>query len=544
MPARILIIGGVAAGATAAAKARRIDEHARITLLERGPFVSFANCGLPYFISRDIEKRSVLLLQTPEGFMGRYRVDVRLHTEATGIDRARKVVTAQTPNGPEEFPYDKLILAQGGNPIEPPIPGKDQGHVFKLWTVPDMDRIDGFLSECKPTTAVIAGGGFIGLEMAEALVARGLRVTLVELGPHVMGTMDQEFAAMVQATLAESGVEVVTGAGVSSISAGSVTLSDGREIDAGLVLLSVGVRPNLALATQAGLALGPAGALAVDQYLRTSDPDILAGGDMVEITHKLLGKAVRLPLAGPANRQGRIAAMNALGANVPYHGALGTSVVKVFDQTAAQTGLTEKTARAAGLEVGVSYVFKDHHASYYPGATPIALKLVFELKTGRLLGGQAYGANGVDKRIDVLATALHGRMTLDDLAELDLAYAPPYSSANDPVNMAAFVGQNHLSGFSLLRTPLETVQALEEGTGFILDVRTMGEQGRDPLNGVMHIPADEIRDRLTEVPRDQAIYLLSKDGFLGHLALRTLVAEGFAPVYNIAGGFAALKWFA
>lgn len=543
MSANILIIGGVAAGATAAAKARRLDEHATITILDRGPYVSFANCGLPYFISRDIDKRSSLLLQSPEGFLSRYRVDVRLETEVLSIDRVRKIVVARTLQGEQEFTYDKLLLAQGGTPFVPPLAGVALPHVFKLWTIPDMDRIHGFVEENAPRHAVIAGGGFIGLEMAEALHARGLQVTVVELAPQVMALMDVEFGAMIRTELEAKGVKVLTGVGVSSIEAHTVTLSDGSSIDADIVLLSIGVRPELALAKQAGLKIGVSGGLEVDQYLRTSDANIYAAGDMVEIPHRILNKQVRIPLAGPANKQGRIVAENMLGASVAYRGAIGTSVVKVFEQTAAVTGLSEKAAREAGFSVGTSFIQKDHHASYYPGATPLTLKLVYRMQDGMLLGAQAFGKNGADKRIDVLATALHGHMTLDDLAELDLAYAPPYSSAHDPVNLAAFVGQNNRSGFSPLKTAQETIEALQAGTGMLLDLRTLGEQSKEPVEGALWIPADEVRDRLDEVPRDIPLYLLSKDGALGHTVLRILVGEGYQNVFNISGGLAAIRWF-
>jgi NADPH-dependent 2,4-dienoyl-CoA reductase/sulfur reductase-like enzyme/rhodanese-related sulfurtransferase len=543
MSANYLIIGGVAAGATAAAKIRRIDEHATITLLDRGPFVSFANCGLPYYISRDIEKRSSLLLQTPEGFQGRYRVNVHLETEVLSIDRERKEVLTQSPHGAQVFPYDKLLLAQGGTPFIPNLPGVNQSHVFKLWTIPDMDRIHGFIEATAPRHAVIAGGGFIGLEMAEALHARGLDVTLVELAEQVMAQMDPEFGAMIRTELEAKGVHVLTGVGLNSIQDNAIILTDGSSIPAEVVLLSIGVRPELNLAKQAGLEIGSAGGLVVDDYLRTSDPNIYAAGDMVEITHRILKKKVRIPLAGPANKQGRIVAENMLGAKTKYRGALGTSVVKVFDQTAAITGLSETAARRAGFSVGISFIHKDHHASYYPGATPLTLKLVYQATDGLLLGAEAFGKNGADKRIDVLATALHGHMTLADLAELDLAYAPPYSSAHDPVNMAAFVGLNHLSHFSSLKTAQETIEALQTGEVVLLDLRTLGEQSKEPIEGALWIPADEIRDRLNEIPRNVPLYLLSKDGALSHIVLRILVAEGFDTVHNIAGGLSAIRWF-
>lgn len=539
---RILIIGGVAGGATAATRARRLDETAEITVLEKGPYVSFANCGLPYFISRDIQRRSHLLLQTPEGFFGRYRVQVRVNTEAVDINRDTKTVRVRTPAGEDVLPYDKLILAQGGTPVIPSIPGVDREHVFTLWTIPHMDRIHKFIEEKKPASAVIGGGGFIGLEMAEALKARGIAVTVVELLPRVLATMDEEFGAMIGAGLTGHGVQIRTGTGITAINERDVVLGDGSTVSADMVLLSVGVRPNLSLARSAGLDVGASGGLTVDETLRTSDPDIFAAGDMVEVVHRVHGKKVRIPLAGPANRQGRIAATNALGGRMTYRGAMGTSVVKLFSATAASTGLTEKAARDAGIDVGVAYVFKDNHVTYYPGGKPLAVKIVYEMSTGRLLGGQAYGESGAEKRIDILATALQGKMTLDDLAELDLAYAPPYNSANDPVNVAAFIGINHMTGYSPLKTPAEVVRDLRTTGGLILDVRTMGEQSRGPLADALHIPADEIRDRLEEIPKSKPLYLLSKDGFLGHTTLQVLKAAGWTSLYNVAGGYAAARW--
>jgi len=540
---KIVIIGGVAGGATAAARIRRLDEHAEITVLEKGPYVSFANCGLPYFISRDIQRRSNLLLQTPEGFFSRYRVTVRTNSEAVAIDRKAKTVAVKTPAGDEQIPYDRLILAQGGSPIIPPLPGITKDHVFKLWTIPDMDRIHKFIEEKKPATAVVAGGGFIGLEMAEALHARGIHVTLVELASQLMIKLDPEFGAMVRAGLEEKGITVLTGAGLAGIEDDTVLLSNGATVKASMVLLSIGVRPELTLAKNAGLEIGASGGLVVDEMMRTNDPDIFAAGDMVEVLHKVHGQKVRIPLAGPANRQGRIAGTNVLGGSMKYRGALGTAVVKIFDKTAASTGLCEKTLKDFGIPYGVAYVFKDNHVTYYPGGKPLALKIVYDKKTGRLLGGQAYGEAGVEKRIDVLATALHGKMTLEDLSELDLAYAPPFNSANDPVNMASFIGMNNISGYSPLKTPPEVQHELKETGGIILDVRTLGEQGKAPLADVLHIPADEIRDRLSEIPKGKKIYILSKDGFLGHTTLQILKSGGWNEVYNIAGGYSAARWF-
>ncbi len=545
MSERLVIVGGVAGGATAAARARRLSEKAEITLLERGPYVSFANCGLPYYISGAITKHSKLLLQTPEGFDARYGVKVLVDTEAVEIDRGGKRVKVKGPEGESWIEYDKLILAQGGNPIMPPLQGADSSNVFKLWTVPDVDRIKAYLETAKPSSALVAGGGFIGLEMVEAFRERGLETTVVELMPRIMSTMDPEFGAMIAAKLEEKGVRVVTGLGLKAIHAGTAELSDGSLVDAGIVLLSIGVRPELALAKAAGLVIGASGGLEVDEELRTSDKDIYAAGDMVEIVHKVSGRKVRVPLAGPANRQGRIAASNALGMHMKYHGALGTSVFKAFDGVAASTGLSEKAARDAGFDVGVAVIYKDNHASYYPGGKEMALKIVYDRKSARLLGAQGFGGEGVEKRIDVLATALHGKMTLDDLAELDLSYAPPFSSANDPVNLVAFIGQNDLSGYS----PLETAAALKAALAaaaaggkpaLVLDVRNTGEYEAGHVAGAVNIPLDELRYRLEEMPRNVRIHVHCRSGFRSHLALRILKENGYDDVVNVTGAYMAI----
>jgi NADPH-dependent 2,4-dienoyl-CoA reductase/sulfur reductase-like enzyme/rhodanese-related sulfurtransferase len=547
MGERIVIVGGVAGGATAAARARRLSETAEITLLERGPYVSFANCGLPYYISGAIEKRSKLLLQTPEGFDARYGVKVLVDTEALELDRAGKRLRVRGPEGESWLEYDKLILAQGGNPIMPPLPGADSPNVFKLWTVPDVDRIKAYLDSNKPGSALIAGGGFIGLEMAEAFRERGIATTVVELMPRVMSTMDPEFGAMIAAKLEAKGVRVINGLGLKAVlsAEAKAELSDGSLVDACVVLLSIGVRPELALAKAAGLAIGASGGLEVNDELATSDQAIFAAGDMVEIVHKVSGRKVRMPLAGPANRQGRIAASNALGMHMKYHGALGTSVFKAFDAVAASTGLTEKAAREAGFEVGAAMLYKDNHASYYPGGSEMALKLVYDRKDGRLLGAQAFGGEGTEKRIDVLATALHGKMTLDDLAELDLAYAPPFSSANDPVNLAAFIGQNDLSGYSPIETAAGLKAALAEAAAggapaFVLDVRNTGEYEDGHVAGAVNIPLDELRFRLDELPRGVRIHVHCRSGYRSHLALRILKGNGFENVVNVTGAYMSI----
>lgn len=537
MPRKIVIVGGVAAGATAATRARRISEHADITLVERGPYISYANCGLPYFISGDIKKRSDLLLQTPEGFDARYGIRALVETEALEIDRGGKRVLIRKKDHETWLPYDKLILAQGGNPIKPPLPGVDLDYVYKLWTVPDMDRLHAKIESEKPKTAVIIGGGFIGLEMAEALTRQGISTTVVEQLATVMANFDPEFGHQITSTLEANGVSVMTGVKVESIIDHQVILSDGKMIPAELVLLSVGVKPELMLARKAGLEIGVSGGLLVDQRLRTSDPDIFAAGDMLEIIHIVSGRPVRIPLAGPANRQGRIAASNALGFNLSYKGALGTSVVKIFEMTAALTGLTEKAALTAGFSVGIAVIHKDHHAGYYPGAKELSLKLTYDKATARLLGAQAFGPEGVDKRIDVLATALAGELTLHDLAELDLAYAPPYSMANDPINLAAFIGQNNLTGYSPLMSAAELKTELAKpNPPIVLDVRTLSEFEASHIPGALHIPLDDLRFELERIPVTSRIVVYCLSGFRAHLAVRILKERGFSNVTYVTGG--------
>ena len=540
---RIVVVGGVAAGATAATRARRLDEAADIVLVEKGPYVAYANCGLPYFIGGDIADRAALFLQAPAWFWARYRVKVLLRTEVVEIDRKAKKVRIRGPEGESYLAYDKLILAQGASPLLPNLPGSDGPGVFRLWTVPDMDRLHEHLQQQRPKSAVIVGGGFVGLEMAEALRKRGLDTTVVELLPTVLPNMDPEFGRSVGRELESNGVQVVAGAQVSAFlpSEGAVVLSDSRRLPADIVLFSVGARPELALARSAGLEVGPSGGLLVDEHLRTSDPDIYAAGDMVEIVHRVSGRKVRIPLAGPANRQGRIAASNAVGVAMRYPGALGSSVVKIFEATVAMTGLTERAAREAGLDVGVAVVHKDDRASYYPGAKELSLKLVYRRGDGRLLGAQAFGRAGVEKRIDVLATALAGRMSLADLAELDLAYAPPYSSANDPINMAAFVGLNDISGASPIATASELKAALGSGDALlVIDLRASDAYGESHLRGAVNIPVDRLRSRCEALPRDRPIYVHCRVGWNGHIATRMLRQRGFPKVVNVTGGYLSI----
>jgi len=538
---RILIVGGVAGGATAAARARRISEDAEITIVEKGKDVSFANCGLPYFVSRDIEKRSKLLLQTPSGFLRRYGVRVLTETEATRIDRAAKRVTVKGASGESQLEYDALILAQGSRPIIPHVPGIPAANVFTLWTLPDMDRLDAFIQEKRPKTAVVVGGGFIGLETTEALVKRGLSVTVVELQPTVMPQLDPEIGRLTAKRLEANGVRVITGTGLSAVRGAEAELSDGSRVPADCVVLAIGARPNVDLAAAAGLEVGASGGLLVDKHMRTSDPSIYAAGDMVEIVQLVTGRKVRIPLAGPANRQGRIAASNAMGLETTYAGGLGSSVVKVFDSAVAFTGLTENAARSAGFDTGAAVVVKGSHAGYYPGAKDMVLKIVYDRKTGRLLGAQAIGEEGVEKRIDVLSVALRASMTVSELGELDLSYAPPFSSANDPVNQAGFVAANDITGFSPLigAAELRDILADEEKRGryYVVDVRTPAEFESSHLDGALNFELDELREVADEVPRSRPIIVHCKSGFRAHLALRILREKGFTDVRNVTGGY-------
>ncbi|TVQ28123.1 MAG: CoA-disulfide reductase [Spirochaetaceae bacterium] len=539
----LLIIGGVAAGATAAARARRLNNDISITLLEAGADVSFANCGLPYYIGGDIEYRSSLILSSPETFNDQYRVDVHTNTEAIRIDRAAKrVVARNTQTGKKRtFTYDALILAQGGKPLIPPVLGADKAHVFQLWTLDDMDRIDAFLKEREPRTAVVVGGGFIGLEMVEALRKRGLDVHLVEMAKQVMPNLEGEFAGFLQKELLDYGVKLHLGTSLTAIGDADVTLSDGTSLPADFVLLSVGVRPTLALAKEAGLEIGAAGGLAVSAALCTSDPAIYAAGDMVEIDHSVMGRKVRIPLAGPANRQGRIAAENALGGSREYKGAMGTSVVKLFGAVAGSVGMSLRAACDLGLDADAVVVHKTSHTAYYPGAEKVSLMLIFDRQSGRVLGAQAAGRVGVDKRIDVAATAIAGELTLSDLEELDLAYAPPFNSPNGPVNMAAFTAENHRSGFSPSVLAQEFEGWVTEHEPIVLDLRDPITFGKGHLAGSTNLSHNLLRENIDRVPKEEPIALISDDGQKGHVALRMLAGAGYRKVVNVSGGYISLE---
>jgi len=439
------------------------------------------------------------------------------------------------------FEYTKLIMAQGGRPITPTLPGADLDHVFTLWTLEDMDKISHHLEENKPKNAVVVGGGFIGLEMVEALVKRGLKVNVVETMPHVMALMEAETAGFIENELLSYGVGIHTGAGVINIMSHAVKLDDGTILDAELVLLSIGVRPTLQLAKESGLEIGEAGGLLVNSQLQTSDSDIFAAGDMVEIEHRVNGKKVRIPLAGPANRQGRIAAENALGGNHHYRGALGTSVVRVFEAVAGTTGLSLKQARAAGMDADAVVVHKEHHTSYYPGAETVTTMLVYDRNSGIILGGQTAGYKGADKRLDVIATATAAKLTINDLADIDFAYSPPIGTANDAINMAAYTAENRISGFSPSVTVSELDAFIEGKNPVFVDVRDIFAYQKSHVKGAVHLPLEVLMRQIKTIPAGYPIIVYDETGKKGHQALRTLLGVGFKDVTNISGGHTSLQ---
>lgn len=540
---KIIIVGGVAAGATAAAKARRLSPDAQITMFEAGPDISFANCGLPYYIGGDIKSRSKLILQSPDSFYSQYQVKVHTNTRVTTIDRERKEVkTLHVHTGQiKTYEYDKIILAQGGRPIKPQIEGADSDHVFTLWTLNDMDRIQNYITENNPKEAVVIGGGFIGLEMVEALAHRGLKVHLMEMMPHVMSVMDAETAGFIEQEMLSYGVDIHTGKSVTDIKHKTVKLNDGTVVNADMVIMSIGVRPTLQLAIDAGLEIGESGGLLVDQYLQTSDKDIYAAGDMIELEHRVSGKRVRIPLAGPANRQGRIAAENIFGGKHAYNGSMGTSILRVFKAVAGITGLSLKQARALGLPADSVVVHKEHHVTYYPGAQTVTVKLVYNRETGQILGGQTAGYDGADRRLDVIATAIAGKMSIYDLSDVDFAYSPPLGTANDAINMAAFTAENKISSYSPSVTVAELDELIKKENPIFIDVRDMFAYEKSHIVGSQNIPLEILLDEIKTLPRNRSILVYDENGKQGHQALRILKGAGIENVWNISGGIISLQ---
>ncbi len=538
-PRRIIIVGGVAGGASAAAKARRVDETAEIHVFERGPYISFANCGLPYFIAGEITDRQKLIVMTPKTFWDRSRVHAHVNHEVLSINRQAKTIRVKDKNRQEhEVAYDKLILSQGAKPIVPPIPGAELPHIFTLRDIPDTDRISAFIAGRKPRRAVVIGGGFIGLEMAEAFYHRGMHVTVVERDPHILPLLDRDLATHLQNQIRGETFDFKTKTEAVRFTADSVELGDGSRLEADLILLSVGVRAEVDLARAAGLEIGTTGGVKTNGQMQSSDPDIYAVGDAAETIHALTGAQARIPLAGPANRQGRIAGANAAGARMIYRGALGTSIVRVLQMTAGFTGLNSAQAARAGFKFFTSLTRDYSHAHYYPGAKPLLIKIIAEEGTGRLLGAQVVGEDGVDKRIDVLATAITGKMTVYDLENLDLAYAPPFGSANDPVNVAGFVA-SHIARGDIATVASET---WKPNGDFLLDVRDEDEVLEyGALKGAVNIPLSKLRDALEALPRDRRIVAYCQKGQRGYFAACALHGNGFEKVANLRGGFLQAK---
>jgi len=541
--AKHIIVGGVAAGMSAAARLRRLDESAEIVVFEKGEYVSYANCGLPYYIGAVISERDNLLLQTPAAFRNRFEVDVRIETEVLSIDTSRKSVRVRERTSGREYDetYDTLLLAPGGSPLKPPIPGADHPAIQTLWTIPDTDKIRALVDQGGVRTALLVGAGFIGLEMAENLHARGIRVTIVEMAKQVLSQLDYEMAALVQRELQQKGIKLhledtVTAFEPAADGAVSARLQSGTSLSADLVMLSIGVKPNTAFLAGSGIELGPRGHIIVDEQLRTSVADIYAAGDAIEVVNPISGKKTAIPLAGPANKQGRIVAGN-MSSKVPgsYDGTLGTAIAKVFDLDVGMTGATEKFCRAEGIACNSVIVHPNDHAGYYPGATMLTIKLLFSPETRRVLGAQAIGYGGVDKRIDVIATALLGKMTVDDLTEIEHAYAPPYSSAKDPVNMAGFSAQNILDGLVSGAT-WDTVLNNDSGEQLLLDVRTPAEFAGGSIAGAVNIPLDSLRTRLAEIPATRKVISFCKVGLRGYIACRILSAHGI-DCANLSGGY-------
>lgn len=544
---KLLIIGGVAGGASAAARARRLSEDAHIVLFERGPDVSFANCGLPYYIGGQIAEREKLLVVKPALLRSRFNLDVRTRSSVEAIDRSAKSVRVRDLASGREYeePYDKLILATGAAPFRPALPGIDLPGVFTLRNLQDTDAI----KECMDKSvkqAVLLGGGFISLELAENFVRRGIAITVVEKNEQILTPFDKEMTTPIVQELADKGVTLLLGESAESLEQTAsdlvVCLNSGKRLHAQLVIFGVGVHPENALAINAGLEVGPRGGIRVNEHLQTTDPDIYAVGDAIEVLDVVSGHPTQVPLAGPANRQGRVAAENVFGRQSTYRGTQGTAIVGVFDKTAAMTGASEKGLRRANRPFCKVYVHPTHHAGYFPGAEAMTLKLVFDPKTGRILGAQAVGGVGVDKRIDVLSVAIQAGMTVFDLEEMELGYAPQYGSAKDPINMVGFVAGGLLRGDHpqidvevVLETPVPD-------RPFLLDVRTAQEFASGHIPGAVNIPVDDLRSRLGELPRDRQIAAYCQVGQRGYLATRILLQGGFSAA-NVGGGYKTYKLF-
>ena len=539
---KVLIVGGVAGGATAAARIRRLDENAEITVFERSGYISYANCGLPYYIGEIITDPEDLTLQTPESFFTRFRINMKVHHEVIEIHPDQKTISVKNLETGEEFKetYDKLILSPGAKPTQPRLPGVGIEKVFTLRTVEDTFHIKEYIRRNQPKSVVLAGGGFIGLELAENLTELGMDVTIVQRPKQLMNPFDADMASFIHSEMRKHGVTLALGHTVEGFEEKDggvdVLLKDEMPMHADMVVLAIGVTPDTHLAEAAGLELGIKGSIVVNDRMETSAPDIFAAGDAVQVKHYVTGQNALISLAGPANKQGRIIADNICGGDSRYSGSQGSSVIKVFDMTAATTGINETNARKAGLDVDTVILSPMSHAGYYPGGKVMTMKVVFEKETYRLLGAQIVGHEGVDKRIDVLAVAIHAGMKATELKDLDLAYAPPYSSAKDPVNMAGFMIDNISKG-TLKQWHLRDIDFLpRDGSVILLDVRTTSEYGNGHIEGFKNIPVDELRERLDEIEKDKPVYVICQSGLRSYIGTRILEGNGYK-AYNFSGGF-------
>ena len=534
---KTIIIGGVAGGATAAARLRRLDEKADIIILERGEYVSFANCGLPYYIGGVITDRGDLTLQTPQSFKARFNIDVRVLNEAVKISPDTKTVTVKNLRTGETYEesYDNLILSMGAEPIRPNIEGADSSNIFTLRNIPDTLKIKNYIDTAKPRSAVVIGGGYIGVEMAENLAEAGLKVAVVELADHLIAPLDFDMAADVHRYIKSKGIYLHLNNGVKAISGNTVILQNG-EITADMIILSVGVRPETAIAKDCGIELNPRGSIIVNNKMQTNLPNIYAVGDAVEVEDFIAKKPAFIPLAGPANKQGRIAADNIAGYESVYTGTQGSAVLKLFDMTVATTGLNEKAAAAAGIDYDKTYTYSASHATYYPGAAQMSIKALWDKRTLKIIGAQIVGFDGVDKRMDVLATAIRFGAKITDLTTLEMCYAPPFGSAKDPVNMLGFVAENIVSR-KLKQFFWHDVENLpRDGSVFLLDTRTPFEVMQGKIDGFVNIPLDSLRQRINEIPKDRPIYVHCHSGLRSYLACRILSGNGY-DCYNLAGGW-------
>lgn len=536
---RTIIVGGVAGGASAAARLRRLDEHMEIVMFERDEYISFANCGLPYYIGEQIQERSKLLVQTPEAMKRRFNIDVRVQSEVLSIDTAKKSVTVQSKDrGRYEESFDYLILSPGATPVKPPIPGIGSKHIFTLRNIPDTDKIKSYIDEHEVKRAVIIGGGFIGIEMAENLIERGIEVAIVEAAPHILAPFDTDMVAYAEKELRDHGVQLVLGDAVEEfqeqVDDTVVKMASGNELAGELILLAIGVQPDTKFLDKSGINLGNRGHIIVNNEMETNVPGIYAVGDAVEVQHFVHGQSTAIPLAGPANKQGRIASDNICGLTSSYNGTQGTSILKIFGMTGAATGLNERSLLQEGIPYKVIHIHPASHATYYPGATPLAIKLLFD-HSGRILGAQAFGEDGVDKRIDVIATTMRLGGTVHDLAELELSYAPPFSSAKDPVNMAGCTAQNVLANKLEVYTAKELSQ-VDLQTIQLIDVRRVKEHELGAIEESENIPIDDLRTRLHELDPSKEVWVYCQVGMRGYLASRILMQNGFK-VKNLSGGY-------